>query len=102
MPVWFVWDGAESVSMYSQPGARIRNIEANERVSLNFSGDGRGGDIVVLSGVAAIDRDGAADQDSGYLAKYHEHITRIGLTPETFAERYSVPVRIRLGRLRGH
>ena len=103
MPVWFVWDGAESVSMHSQPGARIRNIEANERVSLNFSGDGRGGDITVLSGVAAIEHDAAAaDQDPDYLAKYHEHITRIGMTPETFAERYSVPVRIRLGRLRGH
>ena len=23
MPVWFVWDGADSVVMYSQPGARI-------------------------------------------------------------------------------
>ena len=102
MPVWFVWDGAESVSMYSQPGARIRNIEANGHVALNFSGDGRGGDIVVLSGVAAIDRDAGADQDPGYLAKYHEHITRIGMTPEAFADRYSVPVRIRLGRLRGH
>ena len=102
MPVWFVWDGAESISMYSQPGARIRNIEANPRVSLNFAGDGRGGDIVVLSGEAAIDHDAPADQDADYLAKYGEHIARIGMTPDTFAERYSVPVRIRLGRLRGH
>jgi PPOX class probable F420-dependent enzyme len=101
MPVWFVWDGAESVTMYSRPGARVRNIEANPRVSLNFSGDGRGGDIVVLSGEATI---GAppADQNGDYLAKYDEHIARIGLTPETFAERYSVPVRIELERLRGH
>jgi hypothetical protein len=50
MPVWFVWDGADSVTMYSQLGARVRNIEANPRVTLNFGGDGRGGDIVVLSG----------------------------------------------------
>ena len=50
MPVWFIWDGAGSVLMYSQPGARVRNVEANPRVTLNFSGDGRGGDIVVLSG----------------------------------------------------
>ena len=48
MPVWFVWDGNESVVMYSMAGARIRNIEANPRVSLNFGGDGGGGDIVVL------------------------------------------------------
>jgi PPOX class probable F420-dependent enzyme len=103
MPVWFVWDGADSVTMYSQPGARTRNIEANRHVTLNFTGDGGGGDIVVLSGDAEIGHDAPpADQDRDYLAKYHEHISRIGMTPETFAKRYSVPVRIRLGRLRGH
>ena len=32
----------------------------------------------------------------------NEHIARIGMTHETFAQRYSVPVRIRLTRLRGH
>jgi PPOX class probable F420-dependent enzyme len=102
MPVWFVWDGAESVTMHSRPGARVRNIEANPHVSLNFAGDGRGGDIVVLSGDARIERDAPADQDRDYLSKYHEHIARIGMTPATFAEHYSVPVRIRLERLRGH
>jgi len=36
------------------------------------------------------------------VAKYDEHIARIGHTPETFANRYCVPVRIGLERLRGH
>jgi PPOX class probable F420-dependent enzyme len=72
-------------------------------VTLNFAGDGQGGDIVVLSGTATLDREGpGADRDAGYVAKYDEHIARIGHTPESFAERYSVPVRIRLERLRGH
>lgn len=103
MPVWFHWDGGESVVMYSQPGARVRNIESNPRVTLNFAGDGGGGDIVVLSGNAVIARDSPpAHKDHDYLAKYDEHITRIGMTPETFAERYSAPVRIQLDRLRGH
>jgi PPOX class probable F420-dependent enzyme len=102
-PVWFVWDGADSIALYSQPSARVRNIEANPRVTLNFAGDGRGGDIVVLSGSAAIDRGAPpADQADDYLAKYDEHITRIGMSPEAFAQRYSVPVRIRLTRLDGH
>lgn len=102
-PVWFLWDGAESIVMYSMPGARVRNIESNSRVALNFAGDGRGGDIVVLSGEAAIDRDAPpADRAGEYRAKYDGHISRIGLTPETFAQRYSVPVRIHLARLRGH
>ncbi len=103
MPVWFIWDGAESVRVYSQPGARVRNIEANPHVALNFSGDGRGGDIVVLSGEAATGGGApSAAENPDYLAKYDEHIARIGMTPESFAEHYSVPVSIRLERLRGH
>ena len=103
MPVWFLWDGEDSVVVYSQPGARVRNLESNPHVSLNFAGDGGGGDIVVLSGTARLDRDGpGADADVGYVAKYNEDIARIGHTPASFAERYSVPVRIRLERLRGH
>jgi PPOX class probable F420-dependent enzyme len=101
-PVWFLWDGAQSVVMYSMPGARVRNIEANPRVALNFAGDGRGGDIVVLSGTAAVDAGAPPASGGDYLAKYAEHIARIGMTPETFAERYSVPVGIQLTGVRGH
>jgi PPOX class probable F420-dependent enzyme len=103
MPVWFVWDGADSVRVYSQPGARVRNIEANPHVTLNFAGNGRGGDIVVLSGEARIDREAPpASANPDYLAKYDEHIARIRMTPERFDERYSMPVTIELRRLRGH
>jgi PPOX class probable F420-dependent enzyme len=102
-PVWFRWDGADSVVMYSQPKARIRNLAANPNVTLNFGGDGGGGDIVVLSGRAALDNDlPPADRDPDYLSKYDEHIARIGMTPETFAREYSVPVHIRLTKLQGH
>lgn len=102
MPVWFVWDGADSVLMFSQDGARIRNIEANPRVTLNFGGDGHGGDIVVLSGRAAVERDTPpADEVPEYLAKYDERIARLGMTPAVFAGEYHVPVRIRLTKLRG-
>ena len=37
-----------------------------------------------------------------YLEKYHDHIARIGMTPESFAQAYSVPVRIRFTRVDGH
>ena len=102
-PVWFIWDGAETVVMYSQPKLRIRNLQVNPRVTLNFDGDGDGGDIVVLSGTATVDADvPAADDDPAYLAKYDDHIARLGMTPDTFARAYSVPVRVRLTNLQGH
>ena len=43
-----------------------------------------------------------ASEDADYLAKYSDHIARIGRTPETFAQAYEVPVQIELTRLRGH
>jgi PPOX class probable F420-dependent enzyme len=101
MPVWFLWEGGESVVMFSQVGARVRNLEANPNVSLNFAGNGRGGDIVVLSGTATIGGP-PANEVGAYVQKYEDHIQRIGHTPETFAQKYSVPVRIELTKLRGH
>ena len=102
-PVWFLWDGAASVLVYSLPGERVRNLEANPRVTLHFGGDGRGGDVVVLIGRASVDGQApSADRNPAYLEKYGSHITRIGMTPETFARRYAVPLRIALTRVRGH
>jgi PPOX class probable F420-dependent enzyme len=90
------------VSMYSQPGARVRNIAANPKVTLNFDGDGSGGDIVVLSGTARVDADAsAADANHAWLEKYAAQIEQLGLTPAAYAARFSVPVRIRLTRLDG-
>ena len=72
-------------------------------MALNFDGDGDGGDIVVLSGTAAVGpRPARREGDPAYLAKYDEHIARIDMTPETFAREYSVPVHIRLTGLQGY
>ncbi|WP_088317198.1 TIGR03667 family PPOX class F420-dependent oxidoreductase [Kineosporia sp. R_H_3] len=103
-PVWFLWDGADTVRTWNLPtAARVTHVAANERVSLNFHGDGNGGDIVVLSGVALVDdTQPAADAVPEYMAKYAGHMTRIGYTPSGFGERYSTPVTVRLTRLRGH
>ena len=49
-PVWFLWDGEESALVTARPSPRVRNIEANPRVTLNFDGDGGGGDIIVFTG----------------------------------------------------
>ena len=90
--------------MFSQPNTpKLRNIAQNPHVSLNFAGDGYGGDIVILSGEATVHPDGAkADAVPAYVEKYREGMQRIGMTPDAFAQAYSVPVRIHPVRLRGH
>jgi PPOX class probable F420-dependent enzyme len=101
-PVGFLWDGGENVSMYSQPGARIRNIGRNPKVTLNFRGDANGGDIVVLSGRAEVDESGpSAAENAAWVAKYATEWERAGMTAESFARRFSVPVRIRIGAIHG-
>jgi PPOX class probable F420-dependent enzyme len=101
-PVWFWWDGQDDVSVFSLPDtARTRNIEHNPKVSLNFAGDGSGGDIVILSGRARLEGP-SADQLAPYVRKYGWGFERLRMTPEQFAAKYSVPIRITLTKVRGH
>jgi PPOX class probable F420-dependent enzyme len=101
-PVWFLWDGADEVVVYSRASQRTTNLAGNPRVSLNFPGDDRGGDIVIFSGDARIDPDAPpADEMPAYLEKYAEHIALQGSTPAEFAAAYRVAVRVTLTRLRG-
>ena len=98
----FLWDGDDNVLVYSQPGTRIRNIARKPKVTLNFDGDGQGGDIVVLSGIAEVDESGpSAAEDAAWVAKYAGEWERLGMTAGSFAERFSVPVRIRIGSVHG-
>ena len=101
-PVGFLWDGGESVTIYSQPGARVRNIGRNPRVTLNFRGDAQGGDIVVLSGTAKVDPSSpSAAANAAWVAKYGVAWERAGMTAESFAQRFSVPVRIHITAVHG-
>ena len=103
IPVWFLWDGADSVLIYSRPDTpKLRAIERNPRVSLNLDGNGSGGDIVVAVGDAAVSDDPPAHELPDYVEKYAPLIERNRWTPESFAAEYSVPIRIRVTRIRGH
>ena len=103
IPVWFLWDGGDSVLVYSRPDTpKLRAIERNPRVSLNLDGNGTGGDIVVALGEAAVSGDPPAHEVPEYVEKYAALIERNGWTPESFATDYSVPFRIRVTRVRGH
>jgi PPOX class probable F420-dependent enzyme len=100
--VGFLWDSGENVSVYSQLGARVRNIGRNPKVTLNFRGDANGGDIVVLAGTAEVDESGpSAPEDAARVAKYATEWERFGMTAESFAQRFRVPVRIRISAVHG-
>ena len=102
VPVWFLWDGADSFLIYSKPGtAKLRNIAARPRVSLHLDGNGEGGDVVVVLGGASLTDDPPADALPAYVEKYAAFIARNGWTPASFAAEYSVPLRIAATRLRG-
>ena len=103
IPVWFLWDGASSMLLYSRPGRRkLRNIEANPQVSLNLDSDGFDTDIVVCWGEARVSTDSPATDVPRYIEKYAGPIAALGWTPESFAADFSVPFRIELSRIHGH
>jgi len=68
-PVWFYWDG-KIIHVRSQPSShKLQNITQNPKVSMNFQADEQGGDVVVLTGDATIDRN-PPEPDPKFIEKY--------------------------------
>ena len=100
-PVWFLWEAGEFLIYDAANGPKIRNIEANPRVSLHLEGNGRGGANVIFEGGATIDPGGPpADAVPAYLGKYREFIDSYGWTPQGFARDYPHLIRVSPTRAR--
>jgi PPOX class probable F420-dependent enzyme len=101
-PVGFLWEGGDTLLTYNQTGARrLANIRRQPLVSLNFDSNG-GGDIVVLTGTAEIlDDYPPATDNPAWLDKYASAIDARFGSAATFAETFSIPVRIHLTHIRG-
>jgi PPOX class probable F420-dependent enzyme len=101
-PVWFLWHDNE-ILISSQPNqAKLHNLAANPRLTVNFNATHTGGDVGVISGTAVIDSapiSGAAL--AAYNTKYVDDITGLGMTTDQFHESYSVLIRITPDKLRG-
>jgi PPOX class probable F420-dependent enzyme len=91
------------VLIYSQPNTlKVRNIQRSARVALSFDGDKRGGDIIVMTGDARLaPNEPPAHRVPAYVAKYRDRIERNSWTPESFAQDYSVAIRVTPAKLRG-
>jgi PPOX class probable F420-dependent enzyme len=100
-PVWFIFENNEFL-IYSMPHAqKVKNILSNPQVSLSFSEDEHGESFVVIMGNAVIDANmPPVSQQSAYLAKYDEGITRIGFTRDGMSAQFSTAIRVRPGRIR--
>lgn len=102
-PVWFWWDSDESLMTYSQPQAlKLRNIETNARVTLNFNSDAHGDDVVRFEALASIDPSAPqAREIPAMVEKYRAESVRLGWEPEHAWDEYTVPIRVKLTRLWG-
>jgi PPOX class probable F420-dependent enzyme len=75
---------------------------ANACAALNFNTDPRATHVVVITGEASFAEDQPpAHAKTAYADKYRDGFTRIGVTPEQFSMRYSLPMRVRPTKLRG-
>jgi PPOX class probable F420-dependent enzyme len=103
-PVWFLWDGDASVLVYNRADAhRLAHIDAQPNVALHLDGNGRGGDIVVLSGTARRAPElPAAHENPDYVTKYGDGMRRVSGSLEQFAQDYSVALLVDIRRIRGH
>lgn len=103
-PVWFLWDHDEILVYNLASAKRLEHIAHDPRVSLNFDGNGRGGDIIVITGQARLttQQDPPAHQFPAFVEKYKDFIARSFKTAENFASRYPTPVRITPMKVRGN
>jgi PPOX class probable F420-dependent enzyme len=101
-PVWFLWNG-EQILIFSQSDqAKLRNIQRNPHVSLNFNSNDQGGGIAIITGTAAFDPGGPSETEkANYQVKYADGIRSIGLSPESMLQTYSELIRLTPAKLRG-
>ncbi len=100
-PVWFEWDG-ETLMIFSRAnGAKLRHIQRNPKVALNFNTDAEGGSVGVIIGEAEIGNSLPPERWDDYKRKYAEGIRDLGYTPEEMAGEYPAVIFVRPGSIRG-
>jgi PPOX class probable F420-dependent enzyme len=100
VPVWFLWDG-KSFLIYSVPGQKVNDIEANPKVQLHFNTTPDGDGVVRIDGeVTRLKRHPLAHKVPSYIRKYARLIKGYDWTPESFARQYHIALRVQPTRLR--
>lgn len=101
-PVWFLWNGTDILVFSQRDKAKLHNVAANSRVSLNFNATHTGGDVGIFTGTAVIDESHASAEDlDAYNSKYADGLSGLSMTPEQFHQDYPILIRITPDKLRG-
>jgi PPOX class probable F420-dependent enzyme len=100
-PVWFVPDG-DDIVVFSTPGARkVHNITQRPTVTLHFNSDPEGGDVVVITGNAAVAHGQRPSALEAYVDKYEASITgSLRTTVDVIDRTYDTEIRVRPTRVR--
>jgi PPOX class probable F420-dependent enzyme len=100
VPVWFLWDG-KSFLIYSLPGQKVKDIEANPKVALHFNTTPDGEDVVRIDGDATrLRRHPLAYRVPVYIRKYARLIKSYEWEPEGFSRQYHIALRVLPTRFR--
>ncbi len=101
-PVWFIREG-DTYLIYTIPDSqKVTNLKANPKVALSWSNDDAETYVVVM-GEVSIDKSAPpANQNAPFLAKYREGIAEIGMTPDSYVETFSLPLRVTPLHVRGN
>jgi PPOX class probable F420-dependent enzyme len=68
-PIWFLWDGADKVLVYSVEKAKPRHVSARPRVAFALNTDPDGDNVVIFTGSATVDRDQPAVADNPPISR---------------------------------
>ena len=100
VPVWFLWDG-RTFLIYSLPGQKVNDIEANSKVQLHFNTTPDGDAVVRIDGEATrLKRHPLAHRVPTYIRKYARLVKSYDWEAEGFARKYHIALRVRPTRLR--
>jgi PPOX class probable F420-dependent enzyme len=101
-PIWFVHEDDDVLVYTGGNVKRIAHINARPQVALNLDGNGKGGDIIVITGTARIVDDAPLPhENAAFVAKYRKGMEQMYGTIEHFTETHPVAIRVDFGKVRG-
>ncbi len=96
VPVWFHLDGEAVVLFTKAESQKVKNVQANPRITLAVDNTDGGRDVAIVEGEAELLAEpSSAVVTPAYLEKYAALIARMGWSAEGMIADYPQPIRVR-------